>query len=402
MLRRIHLIAAFGLSLLVGTCSGCDSTPFVNGNDSSTPEVVWEYDLKNDLLDNTQPLLLDGTAYVVADHYLFAFDAETGEQHWKSKKQISTGGTISGKVVLHDGNRLFLRNGSAIWVFDRSSGVDLWKGFIPDFQSEGGSIMAQTSDHLYIPGEWELVQMDKSDGDIVRRIPFDTSLPDSVNHGVSSPVPGPEGMVYVPTGFYREGYGATEGRMHAMDPATGEIQWAFKPSPRKLPPRPGSQDSVLTDTAIYGADVSGDYVVFPTGQSIFALDRTTGEKRWRQFYSDDGFDYGLTIKNGVVYVGSVGERVYALDLQTGEQLWSTRTRGSITTILTVRDGDVYFCNEAGGELWVLDAETGEVIWHSYPPEFSEDDRFTYLSPLGVGKNYMVNVGSRKIYGLTRP
>ena len=119
MLRRIHLIAAFGLSLLVGACSGCDSTPFVDGNDSSTPEVVWNYDLKNDLLDNTQSLLLDGTAYVVADHYLFAFDAETGEQHWKSKKQISTGGTISGKVVLHDGNRLFLRNGSAIWVFDQ-------------------------------------------------------------------------------------------------------------------------------------------------------------------------------------------------------------------------------------------------------------------------------------------
>ncbi|WP_103029027.1 PQQ-binding-like beta-propeller repeat protein [Salinibacter altiplanensis] len=59
-------------------------------------------------------------------------------------------------------------------------------------------------------------------------------------------------------------------------------------------------------------------------------------------------------------------------------------------------------NGAGGELWVLDAETGEVIWHSCPPEFSEDDRFTYLSPLGVGENHMVNVGSRKIYGVTRP
>lgn len=44
----------------------------------------------------------------------------------------------------------------------------------------------------------------------------------------------------------------------------------------------------------------------------------------------------------------------------------------------------------------------DVLWHSYAPGFSESRRFTYLSPLGVGENYMVNVGSEKIYGLTRP
>lgn len=64
------------------------------------------------------------------------------------------------------------------------------------------------------------------------------------------------------------------------------------------------------------------------------------------------------------------------------------------------DGIAYVA--ADHHLFAFDAESGEVLWHSYPPEFSKDRSFTYLSPLGVGDDYMVNVGSQKIYGLSRP
>jgi outer membrane protein assembly factor BamB len=156
------------------------------------------------------------------------------------------------------------------------------------------------------------------------------------------------------------------------------------------------------DAGTYDADISDDLVVFPAGQTIYALDRFTGEKRWETFFEEDAFDIGISIGKGMVYVGSLQQHVYALDLQTGEVLWQTYSPGSITTILTVKDGRVYFCNEAGGQLWVLDAKTGKVIWNGFPPEYEEDQDYYYLSPLAVGEGYMVNVGSRKMYGLTVP
>jgi len=393
--RYVSLI----LSVLFGgiaVMGGCDTMPGTD-SDSATPDVVWTYDLKHDEVDDTQPLLLDGVAYVAADHFLFAFDAESGERLWRSRELTSQGSFFS-EQVLHDNGRLFLKDVNIFRAFDRSSGEVLWSMFIPNFEP-GDDFLTQTEDDLYAGGHQELAQVDKENGAIVNRFNVGTDLPDSISHGVNQPILGPEGLLYLPTGFFREEVGATEGRMHAFDPTTGTIEWTFKPEARWLS---AGDDSVLTDTAIHGGDLASDFIVFPAGQSIIALDRRTGKEQWEQFYPDDGFDFDLTIKNGVVYVGSLGENVYALDLQTGEELWRTKTRGSISTILTIRDGTVYFCNGSGGEIWVLDADTGEVLWHSFPPEFSNDRSFTYLSPLGVGEDYMVDVGSQKIYGLTRP
>lgn len=274
-----------------------------------------------------------------------------------------------------------------------------WRTYVKNFDADW--TMSQNTAHLFVGGDNEVMRLRKADGAVDLRIPIEQLEPEDVKQNAHSPVVSNDGILYVPTGFYRESFGATEGNFLAFDAQTGNYRWGFD-IPNRKEKLAGRRDSSYVDAATYGADISDDLVVFPAGQTIYALNRFTGEKQWETFFEGDAFDLGVTIKDGVVYVGSLQEHVYALDLGTGEILWQTYSPGSITTILTVQDERVYFCNEAGEQLWVLEATTGEVIWNGFPPEFDEDRSYTYLSPLAVGEGYMVNVGSEKIYALTVP
>jgi len=402
----IYLCVGF---LVLGSLPACDL--FEKSNPSTSlrlGDLNWKKTLVYDEVDNTQPLLVEGVAYVAADHHLSAYDVETGDRLWQSTP-LRSRGRIFGKTVLHDDGTLFLNDVNVIRGFDASTGTVLWKTVIPEYRTLGGNTMGESGDYLYVGGDRELVEISKIDGAITRRFPFGTDLRPSTNHEVEDPVYSSDGIIYLPVAMYRDDAPTTEGRVHAFDPETEEIIWTYETpttyqesqSMAERASTSSTADSLRSSGAVYGLAVSADYVVAPSGQLLTALDRRTGEVVWQRTYTDTGFDYGATISEGVVYVGSVGERVYAVELDTGRQLWDAYSPGSITTILTVKDDYVYLCNEAGGQIWVFDKRTGETVWNSFPPGHRQNDYLTYLSPLGVGEKYMVNVGSREIYALKR-
>ena len=165
----------------------------------------------------------------------------------------------------------------------------------------------------------------------------------------------------------------------------------------------GGADTLTIGAGVLGLDVTDEYVVFPYGESVMALDRRTGEPVWDTFFpGEHGFDLGLTIAGDQVFVGSLQSAMLSLDLHTGERLWETRSPGSITTIVTVRDRRVYFTNVAGAALWVLDAASGDVIWRENAPRELGDRGDTFTSPMAVGDDIMVVTGSERIFGYTRP
>ena len=384
------------LATVLYGCTGGDV--FTNAEADLGPvELAWSHELTDDHVDNTQPVIDGGRAFVVAGDDLHAFDLETGKRIWET----GLGSTTLSMKLLHEGDRLYLQDARLVRAYSKDDSRVVWETRIDDFRSQG-RIMAQNETHLFWGGRRsEVARIRKVDGVVDLRIPVNQLEPDGAEQRASNPVVSTDGIVYIPAGFYREDFGAIEGNLLAYDAQTGEYLWGYDIPNRKVK-LPGRQDSTYLDAGTYDADISDDLVVFPAGQTIYALDRFTGEKRWETFFEEDAFDIGISVGKGMVYVGSLQQHVYALDLQTGEVLWQTYSPGSITTILTVKDGRVYFCNEAGGQLWVLDAKTGKVIWNGFPPEYEEDRDYYYLSPLAVGEGYMVNVGSRKMYGLTVP
>ena len=116
-------------------------------------------------------------------------------------------------------------------------------------------------------------------------------------------------------------------------------------------------------------------------------------------FEDDAFDTAVRVAGGAVYLGSLSETVYKLDLTQGDVLWKYKTVGSIVTVLTVVDGMLLFVNPGGGQIWIFDADSGSVLWHGFPPEYRTDRYATYLAPLAANDEYIVAIGSKKIYGL---
>jgi outer membrane protein assembly factor BamB len=106
--------------------------------------------------------------------------------------------------------------------------------------------------------------------------------------------------------------------------------------------------------------------------NIFALDQTSGAKRWSL---DANVDAGRTTFHGdplvsgsmIVYPADTGV-VYALESETGELLWKTRLPFSGVFNDAVAAGNlVVSANDKGGELVALDLETGAHRWTFVPP-----------------------------------
>ncbi len=158
------------------------------------------------------------------------------------------------------------------------------------------------------------------------------------------------------------------------------------------------QPTIITDAASFVAVLAGDQVVYTAGQSVVALDRFTGAKRWVQFLKNEGFDVGLAADAHTVYAGSTNLGILALDMRSGEVRWRQIVRASIISLVSMFDGRIYTLGS--GQLWVLDKSSGKPAWHGFPPEYEAGDRGSvYLGSVGVGGGYMIGVGSRKIYCL---
>ncbi len=89
-------------------------------------------------------------------------------------------------------------------------------------------------------------------------------------------------------------------------------------------------------------------------------------------------------------------------MNTGDIIWRRNITYSNTSIPTVQNERMYFNNSGGGGIWVLNASDGSVIYHENTPNYKNDDYDVYISSLGVGEGYMVNVGSKAVYCLRVP
>jgi eukaryotic-like serine/threonine-protein kinase len=62
--------------------------------------------------------------------------------------------------------------------------------------------------------------------------------------------------------------------------------------------------------------------------NLYALDGSTGAKRWRA-HTQNLIAGTATVANGVVYVGSTDNHVYGFDAKTGAPLWSALLGGPV-------------------------------------------------------------------------
>ena len=386
------------------------------GESVNSGEVVWSVKNVNVLTVSTQPLIDQGRVFFEQDGYLKAYRLKEGTRLWQ--QQITTRKQLSySRQFSHSKEAIYIYSGFEIRSYAKDSGSLLWTTFVTDDGSEvsgiGAPIMAQDELYLYASKRGELLQVQKSTGSIVQRITLDTLVNPGVVQGSTNPIaPANSTYLYVPTGYYDEQVNPPKlgGNVIAYDRTNWEIAWAKEA--RFTIPLDESQNNPDPDSAsavipVQDISITSKYVIGLAGKVVFAYDRDTGEQIWYKQIRDegwnferfDGFDVGLATTEDAVYAVSLGGFAYRLDIESGEVLWSTPIGSSHTSIPTVENGMLYFSNFGNGDLWVLDTDTGNVIFNAYPPGYQADDFDVYISSLGVGEGYMVNVGARAVYCL---
>jgi len=157
---------------------------------------------------------------------------------------------------------------------------------------------------------------------------------------------------------------ADDGVVYRLNAADGTVAWQTRlvdtPIERGSPSSPNSRYELLA------ADVAVDqqrlYVGTHDGKLV-ALNPATGEKTW-EFAARDAVVAAPTVVGGVAYFGSFDHHVYAVNANTGALVWQHDTRAPVTSTPAVADGRVIVGSRTY-DLLALRANDGTPEWKLY-------------------------------------
>jgi len=135
----------------------------------------------------------------------------------------------------------------------------------------------------------------------------------------------------------------------------GELLWKFETETRLRSfthSLVGPTSAAIADGMIYFGGFDGN---------LYAVDRQTGQERWRFETGDSVFAFPPTIADGVIYFGSFDYNLYAVDIETGQEKWRFETRGKVDSSPAIVDGVAYF-GSWDNNFYAVDIETGQEKW----------------------------------------
>jgi len=181
-----------------------------------------------------------------------------------------------------------------------------------------------------------------------------------------------------------------DGRIHAIDPATGKEKWRYF-ARRCGWASPALGEGLLFATFIGGPGI-GSACAKLDGGSIIAFDARTGKIRWARNVGQT--ESSPLYAHGIVYFGSTNGYVYAYSAKTGNELWSYNTGGPVKGSPALADGRLFIGNY-GGTFYALNARTGTEIWRS-----GGHGDF-YAGPSVVdGRVYVASKGDSRVYAFS--
>ena len=275
--------------------------------------VKWKF--KTDAAVVSSPAIADGVVYVgSADGNLYAIDQESGAQKWK----IDTGEPIVSSPAVANGLVYFVGSDGALYAVVAASGGPKWR-----FATGGERRFEAKNLHGLTPAA--------------------QAMPDPMDHFLSSPAVF-NNRVY---------FGSSDGKVYALDAATGVLQWSF----------------ATGDVVHASPTIANNTIYIGSWDSYFyAIDAESGQEKWRFKAGEDpaihnqvGFQSSAAVVGGVVYVGCRDGHVYAIDAASGRKLWDYSTSQSwVNSTPAVRDGVVYAGTADTHRFMAIDAKTGRL------------------------------------------
>jgi quinoprotein glucose dehydrogenase len=314
---------------------GADSSQYssldqIDKSNVSTLEVAWRYASGDARSYRFNPIVVDGTMFVLAkNNSIVALDAVTGQEKWAHSNE----GAVSDRGINYwesrdrSDRRLLYLNAGSLTAIDARTGAS-----IPSF-GDKGRVDVRMGLHRDLTN--------------IRRL--QTNNPGRIYQDLF--------IVSLPAGG--AGYVASPGDIHAYDVRSGKLMWVFHTVPERG--EPGAETwpaaALETGSGVHNwseltVDEARGIVFIPTGtarydfyggnrhganlyaNSVVALDAKTGKRKWHfQAVHHDLWDY---------------------DLATSAKLLTVKHDG--------RDVDVIAQASKHGFLFVLERDTGKPLW----------------------------------------
>ena len=151
------------------------------------------------------------------------------------------------------------------------------------------------------------------------------------------------------------------GSVFGLRRADGDFVWVYDARDDGGRPEYHGTSIVTDDVIVIATD---DRRAEAVGH-VYALDRTTGEPRWKQPFAI-GVMTDLIPVGDVLYFATLTEQVVALKLASGEPVWTFEAGSAVkgffaTSTPLVAESRVFF-GGIDGTLHALNRETGEKVW----------------------------------------
>ncbi len=314
---------------------GADSSQYssldqINKSTVSRLEVAWRYSSGDSRSYRFNPIVVDGTMFVLAkNNSIVALDAVTGQEKWSHANDgaVSDRGINYWESSDRSDRRLLYLNAGSLTAIDARTGAA-----IPSF-GDKGRVDVRVGLHRDLSN--------------IRRL--QTNNPGRIYQDLF--------IVSLPAGG--AGYVASPGDIHAYDVRSGKLMWVFHTVPER-----GEQ----------GAETWPD-AALATGSGVHNWSELTVDEARGIVYIPTGtarYDfYGGNRHGANLYANSV----VALDAQTGARKWHFQAvhhdlwdydLATSPKLLTVkhdgRDVDVIAQASKHGFLFVLERDTGKPLW----------------------------------------
>lgn len=381
----MKIINLLYIIILAAAFSCCKNDSTINKIDKVDVEYLWNIDVPPDTPCEVQPFIEEGYVYMVHGIKLSKVNLETGFIEW-SKYQNDCSYISSAKLIA-DENNLYI-NHTWIRAFSKEDGGLIWEFDLPENSFTDDAIMDQNEDFLFLGGDNFIFIINKFSGTLYKKTDVRNDIDEIPDYGVqiNNIKISEEGLIYAPFGYTIDEKPFLDGGIICYN-LDCNMQWIFN-----VP------DTI--DGYVIGCGITNNKVVFSASNTIFALDKEDGSLLWKKYFNDDAFEISGTIHNDLLYVGSsFNPSMYCLDTENGQINWKTKTDGSsiLNTIYTLENNLLFFCDIS--QIFIFNAQNGKILWNGFPPEYENDNYSVFFSELAVKDRYMVNVGSKKAYGM---
>lgn len=366
-------------------------------------DVLWTADLGGNITGGA--LQVADKVYASGPGALYAFDAASGMQLWKSTAaSSSTPGYADGTIYLHS-------TSGKVMAFNAADGKQKWS-MSPDPEGTDGSSSALPVGGLVLVGGSNggaeltggggyrgfMAALDAATG--AKKWTSFTVPQGSLGASFwSSPAASMEdGLVFGGSG---NNYGppATDSSdsLIAFDWMTGDIKWKFQVRAMDtFPGNPGAPDSDLgNNPVLYEAMVGGQMTKLVGGATkygnVVSVKRATGEMVWKrdlckmgQANGDDGLftNFSYSGKSLVAACNENGPAtLFALNPETGDILWMQPLKGQVWGRMAFANG-VGFVG-TGEQVNAFDVDTGMTI-KSFPSKSG-----TVASTISISRGHVI-------------